>query len=356
MRYLLANQDYKGSLQKTHWRSSTFSKKVFGEMVTADHKVLNEEGESRNNHRYAVVVQDLATQWIQDHPCKTKTSQEPEKSLQKFLEPSQKPKVVYTDDSLEFGKSCEDLSWNHRTSTPQRSETNDIAERAVRRVEEGTSAVLLQSGLDEQWWAGSMKCYCYLRNVQDLLPDRKTPYERRLGEPLKGPIIPFGAMVEYHSISVRYQSKLQQFGKKVLPGIFLGYERIWKGDILIADIEELENSDASEIYPRRINGKEVFISQKGEEFIFPMADGTEKLFGRGYDFRESTPRWEQTVRSEDFNRELEGEPGKLNRQNRKMTLQPGPISGRFKVTSSIVITMNLEVISMCRRKKHTLFH
>ena len=33
-----------------------------------------------------------------------------------------------------FGKACEDLSWNHCTSTPHRSETNGIAERAVRRV------------------------------------------------------------------------------------------------------------------------------------------------------------------------------------------------------------------------------
>ena len=35
---------------------------------------------------------------------------------------------------------------------------NGIAERAVRRIEEGTSAVLLQSGLDEKWWADSMEC------------------------------------------------------------------------------------------------------------------------------------------------------------------------------------------------------
>ena len=34
----------------------------FGDLITADHKVLNEEGESRNNHRYAATVQDLATQ------------------------------------------------------------------------------------------------------------------------------------------------------------------------------------------------------------------------------------------------------------------------------------------------------
>ena len=68
---------------------------------------------SRNNHRYAVVVQDLATQWIQWYPCKTKTSQETQRSFLKFLEPNRKPKVIYTDNSLDFGKACEDLSWNH---------------------------------------------------------------------------------------------------------------------------------------------------------------------------------------------------------------------------------------------------
>ena len=45
-----------------------------GDLITADHKVLSEGCESRNNRRYAVVVQDLATQWIQSYPCATKTS------------------------------------------------------------------------------------------------------------------------------------------------------------------------------------------------------------------------------------------------------------------------------------------
>ena len=64
-----------------------------------------------------------------------------------------------------------------------------------------------------------MECHCYLRNVQDLLTD-----ERRFGEPFIGPIIPFGAMVEYHPISARDSSRVYHFGKKVSPGIFLGYE------------------------------------------------------------------------------------------------------------------------------------
>ena len=32
----------------------------FGDLITADHKVLSDNCESRNNHRHAVVVQDLA--------------------------------------------------------------------------------------------------------------------------------------------------------------------------------------------------------------------------------------------------------------------------------------------------------
>ena len=51
----------------------------------------------------------------------------------------------------------------------------------------------------------------------------KTPYERRFGEPLKGPIIPFGSLVEYYPICAKDQSRIHQFGKKVLPGLFLGY-------------------------------------------------------------------------------------------------------------------------------------
>ena len=52
----------------------------FGDLITADHKVLSDNCESRNNHRYAVVVQDLATQWIQAYPCKNKNfTRNPEK-------------------------------------------------------------------------------------------------------------------------------------------------------------------------------------------------------------------------------------------------------------------------------------
>ena len=106
-----------------------------------------------------------------------------------------------------------------------------------------------------------MECYTYLRNVTDLLSDGKTHHERSFGQPFEGPTVPFGSLVEYHPITAKDQSRIHQFGNKVLPGLFLGYAwyagGIWKGDVLVANLEELETMDASEIYSKRLNAKDV---------------------------------------------------------------------------------------------------
>ena len=102
-----------------------------------------------------------------------------------------KPLHVYTENSKEFIKAFEELQWPHDTSTPYRSETHGVAERAVRRVKEGTASALAQSGLSEEWWGAAMCCYCYLRNIVDkIAADGKTPYERRFGEAFFWPCYP----------------------------------------------------------------------------------------------------------------------------------------------------------------------
>ena len=106
-------------------------------------------------------------------------------TLQKFVPPDQKPGIIHTDDSLECIRACEDLCWNEDKSTPYRSETNGIAENAVRSVREGTSALLLQSGLSEKWWREAIERFCYLRNIQDKLAGRKSPYEIRFVTPFR---------------------------------------------------------------------------------------------------------------------------------------------------------------------------
>ena len=101
LRHLLENEKNKNPCIRRTGEVLPRAEK-FGDLITADHKVLNEECESRNNERYAVVVQDFAAQWLR---AKNKTSQETEKCLRKFLEPSEKSKVIYTDNSLEFVKN-----------------------------------------------------------------------------------------------------------------------------------------------------------------------------------------------------------------------------------------------------------
>ena len=165
------DQNDKGPLQQTHWRSSTSSRKVWW--------LDNSRSQSSQWRLWISEPSQICSRGARlGHSMdpgvsvqKQKPLRKQKKSLRKFLVPSLKQKVICTDNSSEFGKSCEELSWNHRTSTPHRSETNGNAERAVRRVKEGTSAALLQSGLDEKWWADSMESYCHLRKVQDLLAD-----------------------------------------------------------------------------------------------------------------------------------------------------------------------------------------
>ena len=137
----------------------------------------------------------------------------------------------------------------------------------------------------------------------------RRPMKDVFGQPFKVPIIPFVSLVEYHTITAKDQSRIHQFGKKVLPGLFLGYAlyvlewahnsfriddrvssrlhhfgkkvlpgvifgfalyavRIWKADILVAEDEELEKMDASETYAWRLNATEVLPPKNGV-FHFP---------------------------------------------------------------------------------------
>ena len=122
-------------------------------------------------------------------------------------------------------------------------------------------------------------------------------------------------MVEYHPIAAKDQSRIHQFGKKVLPGFFLGYALyaggFWKGDVLVADLEELETMDASEIYSKRLNAKEVILPKEKGEFIFPIADGRIKTLGGDQDLRTSTLIRHRSVQGESHVDFLGGSEGSL---------------------------------------------
>ena len=86
-------------------------------------------------------------------------------------------------------------------------------------------------------------------------------------------------------------------------------EEIWKGDVLVADFEELETMDASENYSKRLNAKEVIFPKEKGEFILPIADGRIKPLGGDQDLRTSTLIRQRPIQGEshlDFLGESEG--------------------------------------------------
>ena len=116
----------------------------FGDLLTADHAILGDPNEeSREGDKVAMIIQDSATKWIDCYPSAYKSMDETMKALQNYVGPKDKVKRLYSDNSGEIEAAILKLQWRHDTSTPNRPQTNGVAEGAVRRVLEGTRAVLL---------------------------------------------------------------------------------------------------------------------------------------------------------------------------------------------------------------------
>ena len=171
----------------------------FGDFITADHAVLAPEEASRQGHRYSLIVLDRYSSWLQGYAALTKDAHETKINLQRFMGPKRvpdrvytdgatanEPAYTYTDGSGEFKSALKELGWCHDTSTPYRSQTNGVAERSVRKVKEGTSCTLAQSGFEVQWWPEAMTCYCFLRGVTDVMKDGFTPYKSKFLKDFKG--------------------------------------------------------------------------------------------------------------------------------------------------------------------------
>ena len=126
---------------------------------------------------------------------------------------------------------------------------------------------------------------------------------------------------------------------------YLGW-RIWKFGVI-------------EIFFRKLNAKEVLVTQRDEESVFLAADGSAKLSGRNYKFQEPTLRRESIVRRENISGESQGdgeefqpEESKRWRRNQQGFLGSRRSSERI---SLIVIISNREVQLHVPRKDHILF-
>ena len=147
MPYLLENQQLRGLLAEAALVQSCPERNM---LVIQQQRITKFSG---NDVNLDTIIDTL--QWYKtwqhsgyNHAhVKQKLLKKRKKSSQKFLEPTRKPKVIYTDNSQEFGKACEELTWNHSSSTPHRSETNGIAQHFSSRPVDVPSLILGLHGM-----------------------------------------------------------------------------------------------------------------------------------------------------------------------------------------------------------------
>ena len=125
---------------------------------------------------------------------------------------------------------------------------------------------------------------------------------------------------------------------------------------MAADMEELEEMDASEFHARRLNAKQVLTPMKGENFIFSVADGKVKISGGDQDLRTSTSIRENPGEEQDFlRRESEGSSPTHDKTHHGVMVKPKVIFGLSQEISFTVITWNPKSNCTCRLKNHSLF-
>ena len=264
---------------------------------------------------------------------------------------SHKPKVNYTDHSFEFGKACEDLSWNHCTSTPHRSEINGIAERAVRRTREGTSGVMVDG------FHGVLLMSA--RHSRSLVCWEDTTC-KAVRNAFNGPVIPFGAMVVDHpyfcqrpvaTASVRQESLTRNILRLcVIRGRNLERRHFGRRHWGVVKDGRIRK-------PRsETNAMEVLTLQNGDMFIFPITDGKVKLSGGDQVLRnihlDTGQPWTRRRAGRSSWRIRLGLLQPHFKTHRRMMVKQKKILVHFRELHLTVITLNRESNSTCREKSH----
>ena len=119
----------------------------------------NSFNESSAGDKVALVVMDFAIRWIDAYPARSRDTDEVTESLQMFAGPDQQIKAVYSDNASEIMGAVSRLKGLVTTCTPHIPSTNGAAENCVRKVTEGTSCSLVQSGFGHYFWDRAMRCF-----------------------------------------------------------------------------------------------------------------------------------------------------------------------------------------------------
>ena len=256
----------------------------FGDLIMADHLVLNERDQSHDAKRVSLTCYDRATMWLESTPCVSKGMATTRAALRYFAGTTN-PELFYSDNSGELKAAALSLEWRHDTSTENRPASNGVIERQNRAVLEGARCALYECGLEHRFWSQAMITQCFLNNTSRKGDkDSLTPWQRRFGakQRFEGKLVSFGAKVHYLLTADREVQQRQKLAPKMVEGLFAGYKTHtdgkWRGECKVYDRVSYENWKGIGDLPIHVT-KELYLpgttpdSRDQDEFQFPVRDG-----------------------------------------------------------------------------------
>ena len=241
----------------------------WGHTLLADHVSTGDLGLSVDDDKYGLVMLDVYTDVCDVLASNTKNAAAVLSAVKEFGG-AVRWTYFFTDGAKELKKAAADLgSTVHLSSTPYRPESNGIIERRVGVISDGVRCLLGQSGLPHGWWTYAARAFCHGLNVRKNV-NGMSPWHRRCGQPWPDKDnFAFGQQVHFRK-PLRYKEG-EKFAPRGSQGVFVGWfllpGGVYKGDMLIVDMDELASSPAGTA-PRVYRVKEVRVPEIGT--VFPL--------------------------------------------------------------------------------------
>ena len=214
--------------------------------LLADHVSTGDMGLSIDDDKYGLVMLDVGTDICDILAAKSKSTQCTLVATKEFGGVTTW-QYFGSDNAKELNSASAASNMVHLSAMPYRPESNGIIERRIGVISDGIRCFLNQSGLPHGWWPYAGRAFSHALNIrQD--SDGMSPWHRRCGQPWPDKdSFAFGQQVHYRKpLPFKDGKKFAPRGSKgVFVGWFLLPGGIYKGDLLVIDLDELAEAPAS---------------------------------------------------------------------------------------------------------------
>lgn len=269
---------FKGSLANTDRKIEKF-----GDVFTCGTSYMKDTWQERGVHGKSdsIVMKDVFTGFEGSDALTNKANEEALRALKHF-KGADDIQSCYSDNADPIINACIDLNVLWEPSLQGKPDTNGVAEGQVKQSLNSIRTATVQAGFPGITWPWVGPCYCFNRNTARPDGPGTSKYFKRHGVEFEGHRLAPGTRVFFKPAPTKY--KLSKTLPRLL-GYRLGFGHRWRGDYMVADLDDFLELDLDQDAAPGPWGKVVpHITRKVE--IPPW--GIKHLLKEAYDLRNCT--------------------------------------------------------------------